>query len=80
MVRLTEEHYCYNKYCVYQSCDRCACTGITIDATGRCASCVLIPLSAEELKAYKRKYYGIDLEEDEAPYIVDRHAEPEEPE
>lgn len=77
MVKLSEQTYCYNKYCVYQSCDRCACTGITIDATGRCTSYIPIPLTPAEIKEFKSRYYGADLADEETAYIVDRHQKPE---
>lgn len=76
MVRLVNEHYCYNEQCLYQWCDRCSCSGITVDATGRCTNYMPIRMSSEELKAYKRNYYGVDLAED-VPYKV-IHREPSE--
>ena len=77
MVRLADERYCYNEQCLYQWCERCACGGITIDKRGCCATCVPIQMSAEELKAYKRKYFGVDLAE-EVPYTVTPRKQPEE--
>ena len=76
MVRLANQMYCYNEQCLHQWCDRCACCSITIDADGRCASCVPIRLSSEELKAYKRKHCGIDLVEDATYQVI--HRDPEE--
>lgn len=77
MVRMIGEHYCYNIYCLYQWCDRCSATDITIDADGRCASCVPLRLTKEELKERKQKYYGIELEEP-PPYCVKKHEVPDE--
>ena len=76
MVRMVGERYCYNIYCLYQWCDRCACMDITIDADGRCASCVPLRLTEEELKAHKQKYFGIELED--TSYKVEKHHDPDE--
>ena len=48
---------CENKFCIYQSENKCILDNVSLDCNGTCKTCIRINLTDEELEKFKHDSY-----------------------